>query len=244
MLLRMLYVFLPIIAAVSGVLQSVTGFGSAILLMVFLPNFFDMLQAPAIASSITFGLSSTMAWKFRKELNWKLVLLPAVCYEIGSIIVLNIAAGLDLHLLGLAFGIFLILLALYFLLFSSRVTVSATPVSASLCSFFSGICSGLFGIGGPLLAMYFLAATQRKQQYAANLQFVFALTTSINLIIRIQKGFYTLSFLPVTIIGFLGITVGKQIGLRILDKINISLLRRLVYALVGISGIRTVWGRL
>ena len=107
MLLRMLYVFLPIIAAVSGVLQSVTGFGSAILLMVFLPNFFDMLQAPAIASSITFGLSSTMAWKFRKELNWKLVLLPAVCYEIGSIIVLNIAAGLDLHLLGLAFGIFL-----------------------------------------------------------------------------------------------------------------------------------------
>lgn len=236
----MFYLFLLALSAVAGVIQSVTGFGGAIFMMVFLPHFFDMLQAPALASSITFGLTSSMAWIFRKKIKWKLVLLPTVLYELGSVLVLSIASSLDMKLLGLSFGIFLLVLAVYFFFFSNAFSVKATPASACVCGFISGACSGLFGIGGPLLALYFLAATQEKEEYAGNLQFVFAVTTFMNLIIRIQKGFYTLSFLPFTIIGIVGITFGKKLGLHILRKINISLMRRLVYALVGISGVLTV----
>lgn len=236
----MIYPILFALAAVSGVVQAVTGFGSAILLMMLLPHFFDMLQAPALTSSITIGITAALAWRFRSRLQWKLVLLPTLLYEVGSLIVLSIADNLDMNLLGLSFGIFLIVLALYFLLFSSTFSVQATPLSACICAFISGVCSGLFGIGGPLLALYFLAATREKEDYVGNLQFVFAITTSINLVIRLYKGFYLLSFLPLTIVGILGITVGKVVGLNILRRINVDLMRKLIYGLVGISGILTV----
>lgn len=236
----MIYPILFVVSAVSGVVQAVTGFGSAILLMMLLPYFFDMLQAPALTSSITIGLTAALAWRFRNRIRWKLVLLPTLLYELGSILVLSIADELNMDMLGLSFGIFLIVLALYFLLLSSTFSVRATPVSACICSFISGACSGLFGIGGPLMAVYFLACTREKEDYVANLQFVFALTTAINLVIRLYKGFYVLSFLPLTIVGILGITVGKWAGLRILEQINTDLMRKLIYALVGISGILTV----
>ena len=62
--------------------------------------------------------------------------------------------------------------------------------------------------------------------------------------VRMQKGFYTLEFLPVTIIGIIGITVGKMLGVKILEKINVELMRKLVYALVGISGVMTLFEHL
>ena len=43
--------------------------------------------------------------------------------------------------------------------------------------------------------------------------------------------------LPAVFLGFAGITVGKLVGLRILDKINPGRIKKLVYAFVGISGV-------
>lgn len=236
----MFYLILFIAAAVSGVVQAITGFGSAILLMMILPYFFDMLQAPALASSVTIGITAALAWRFRTKIQWQLVILPTILYELGSVIILNITSRLNMDILGLSFGVFLIILAVYFLFFSSSFSVKATPHSACICSFISGVCSGLFGIGGPLMAVYFLAATKEKEDYIANLQFVFAVTTAINLTIRIYKGFYLLSFLPLTVVGILGITIGKIVGLNILERINVALMRKLIHTLVGISGILTL----
>ena len=54
---------------------------------------------------------------------------------------------------------------------------------------------------------------------------------------RIANGIFTVDLLPAVFLGFAGITVGKLVGLRILDKINPGRIKKLVYAFVGISGI-------
>ena len=142
--------------------------------------------------------------------------------------------------LGIAFGVFLILISLYFLLPFPTVRVSGGLMSTAVCAMVSGMSSGLFGIGGPLMAVYYLSVTEEKKVYAANLQFLFALTSVINLTIRIQKGFYSLSFLPLTVLGILGITAGKWAGVRILERIDMKMMQRAVYALVGLSGLLTL----
>ena len=38
----------------------------------------------------------------------------------------------------------------------------------------------------------------------------------------------------------IGMTIGKSIGLRILDRLNIKTVKKLVYILLGISGVITV----
>lgn len=232
------------LSAISGVVQTVTGFGAAILLMIVMPHYFNMLQAPALTSSITLGITAGLAWTYRKHIDFKSILVPAASYELGSMVTLHFAGGLDLEMVGVSFGVFLVVIALYFAFIPPSFSIQANFLSAIICGLISGICSALFGIGGPLMAMYFLVATKSKESYVGSLQLLFAITTTINLVIRIQKGFYTLDFLPLTILGIAGISLGKLVGVKILEKINVDLMRKLVYALVGISGVMTLFEHL
>ena len=65
-----------------------------------------------------------------------------------------------------------------------------------------------------------------------------------NLIIRIHKGFYTLELIPATLIGMVGIGLGMRIGLKILSRINSNVLRKIIYAFVGVSGLLTLFDHL
>jgi len=224
-------------AIIAGIIQTVTGFGAAVFLMLFMPYFFDMIAAPAVTSAITVGLSLTLAWKFRKYIKLKVCLFPTLIYLFFSIASINLAKKLNLEYISLAFSMFLILLAIYFYVFSDRISLQATRKTAAVCAMISGITSGLFGIGGPLMAIYFISAIEDKKSYIGTTQFLFAFTNIINLLMRIANGIYTLDLLPATILGFAGITIGKIVGLRILDKINPVRIKKLVYAFVGISGL-------
>lgn len=232
----MLYAISFFTAMAAGAIQTITGFGAAIILMTVLPYFFDILQASALASSITLGVTIALSWRFRRHIDLHTVLFPTIVFQLTSLFVIQIAGGLDMDLLGIAFGAFLILVSLYFLAFDDRIAIRGTPAAAFCVSFLSGACSGLFGIGGPLMAVYFLAVTRDKESYTADLQFLFALTNTVNLGLRIHKGFYLLSFLPMTITGILGINLGKAMSLRILHRIDKEMMHKLVYLLVGISG--------
>ena len=205
--------------------------------MLFMPYFFDMIAAPAVASAITVGLSLTLAWKFRKHIQLNVCLFPTLVYLFFSIVCINLAKELNLEYISLAFSVFLILLAIYFYVFSEKISLQATRKTAAVCAMISGITSGLFGIGGPLMAVYFISAIEDKKSYIGTIQFLFAFTNIINLLMRIANGIYTLDLLPATILGFAGITIGKIVGLRILDKIDPVRIKKLVYAFVGISGL-------
>ena len=236
----MVYGAIAAASVMAGVIQSVTGFGSAVFLMLVVPYFYDMVAASAISSSIAMGLGITLAWKFRAHLQWKKVILPAVVYLAGSVGAIQVLGGIDLDALALAFGIFLILLAAWFLVFSRKIRFTATPASAVVCSAISGVTSGLFGIGGPLMAVYFVSASDGKESYIANLQFLFAVTNVVNFFTRISKGFYTFDLVPVTLLGFAGITLGKKFGLKILDRLDLESMKKGVYLFVGLSGILNV----
>lgn len=234
------YIVIMLSALFAGIIQTVTGFGAAVFMMLIMPYFFDMVAAPAITSAISVGLSATLAWKFRRHIQWKQCLLPTIIYLVFSITSIRFARRVNLEHLSTAFGIFLVLLAVYFYAFSDRITLSANWKTAALCGSFSGITSGLFGIGGPLMAMYFISTIKQKESYIGTLQFLFAFTNIINLITRITNGIFTVDLIPFVILGLLGITAGKMIGLRILNKIDPGKIKKLVYAFVGISGILTL----
>jgi len=215
----------------------VTGFGAAVFLMLFIPYFFDMIAAPAVASAITMGLSLTLAWKFRAHIRFGCCLLPTIAYLIFSTTSIRLAKQLDLEFLSAAFGVFLIILAVYLFVFSERITMQANRRTAVACAVISGISSGFFGIGGPLMAVYFISAIEEKKAYIGTIQFLFAFTNTVNLMMRIANGIFTIELVPAVILGFVGITIGKLAGLRILDKIDPGKIKKLVYAFVGISGV-------
>ena len=223
-----------------GIVQTVTGFGGGVVLMLLLPYYFDMVTAPALSAAINLGLSGALMWKFRRHFEYKLALAPCIAYLICSISVIHSAQRMDMEVLSLAFGIFLVVLALYFFLFSEKVHFGANWRTGILCGGISRANSGLFGIGGPLMAIYFVSGSKSKESYIANIQGLFTITGIINLLTRISRGIYTLELVPLTLLGFAAIYLGQVIGLKIVKKLNADLLRKLIYAFVGISGILTI----
>lgn len=232
-------VFLAPIGA--GLIQAVTGFGAGIFMMVFFPNFFPILQASALSSAISFVATCTLAWHYRKHAQWKLILLPSAVYIAMSSISIILAPYLPTETLKKTFGVVMILLSIYFLTISGKLKVKANMVSATICGMISGVMGGLFGIGGPPMVIYFLAALDEKEKYLGTIQLFFFITGTYNFIFRIIKGIYTVNLVPYTLIGIVSIIIGKKIGIRIVDRINAELMKKLVYAFLGFAGLTNVF---
>jgi len=67
------------------------------------------------------------------------------------------------------------------------------------------------------------------------------MTNMSNTLVRIFRGVYTADLIPLTIAGIIGINVGKKIGLKVLDRIDIELMRKIIYAFIGVSGMINVY---
>ena len=232
-----MYIIVFAIAILAGAVQTITGFGAAVVLMLVLPRFFDMVTAPAVSSAIAMGISISLVWKLRKHIKLQICLLPTAVYLLCSVLGILIAKRVHLEYLSVAFGVFLIALSVYFFVFSEKIKIQASWKMAVVCAMISGFTAGLFGIGGPLMAAYYISAIDDKKTYIASLQFMFAFTNVTNLFVRIFNGIFTANLLPVVLLGMLGVTIGKTGGLRILDKVHPGKIKKLVYAFVGVSGL-------
>lgn len=227
-------------AALGGFIQSVTGFGSAVVMMTVLPYFFTMLVAPSVSTSICLALTGTITWKLRRHIKLSVMLLPTICYNIASIAMIKLLGGMNLQMLTVAFGVFLILLGGYFLLFAKDKRIHFTTLLTIVFALIAGTCGGLFSIGGPFMAIYFLAATNDREEYLANMQSHFFVGNLVNMAARITAGYYTLDLLPFSLIGIVGVVCGQKFGLKVGSKLNAAKLRTVVYGYVVLSGVVTV----
>lgn len=224
-------------AVLAGLVQTVTGFGSGVVLILILSHFFDMLAAPGINNTISLFLTVILAWQYRAYIDLKKVLLPGIPYVAVSMLTIQAARSADLSMLGVVFGLFLMTLSVYFLCFDKKVKLQANVPTALTCAVISGIFSGLFGVGGPLMALYFLQITHSREEYVGSLQLLFVVGNVLNTSTRIFSGIYTLALVPVTLVGVVGIFAGKLAGNRIAGKLDAETLKKIVYIFVGVSGV-------
>lgn len=236
----MSYVIVALAALTAGAVQTVTGFGAAVVLMLVLPRVFGVVTAPAVSTSICVALSAALAWKFRKKTNFKLIALPIVVFGVCGIVIINLIKSLDLHIVGILFGAFLLALSVYNLVFAKKASLRPTKPVILLSSAVSGTFSGLFSIGGPLMALCFLPCSEDHEEYIGNMQTLFVVTNIINIIARLANGLYTVDLLPYTLVGMVFILVGKEFGIRFAKKLNIEVIKKVIYVFVGISGAITL----
>ena len=221
----------------AGVVQALTGFGAGIVQMLFFPMLLPLLSASALSGAISLMLAVGMAWQYRKHIRKDLLVVPAIVYAVVSALALSFADSFDTTVMLKVFGAFLILLSVYFLGFSGKLRVKANVGTAAVCATLSGVVGGLFGIGGPPMVVYYLAAMEDKREYLGTIQAFFCFTNTYTLVVRLLKGFYTADMLLPTAVGIAAILLGQFIGGRIQSRINGDTMRKLVYAFLGVTGV-------
>jgi len=227
-------------AFVGGATQTMMGFGASVVMMLIYPYFFGLTVAPSINTSVCLFLSGSVAWQKRDKIHWKTVLPAAAIFSVLSVFSIQMLGRLNLRVLALAFGAFLVFISLFYLLLDKRAQLRGTPLTMVVCSAVSGVFGGLFGVGGPLMAVYFLSVSNDTEEYTANIQGLFFFTNLVSLTTRILKGLYTVPLLPYTIVGVLGVMGGKFLGLRLQGRMSLDKLRKAVYAFVGLCGVLNI----
>lgn len=234
----MLFVFLPCIGG--GLIQTTTGFGCGIFIMMFFPLFLPLIQSSALSGVASLCLIATLAWKYRKNIAWKALIAPTVFYLAASYTAISLSTHVPVAGLKAYFGLFLLIIAVYFMFFDKRIHIPANLLTAGVCGTLSGTASGFFGIGGPPMVLYFLAGSgDDKMRYLGTIQMFFFITGAFNATFRAINGIFTADIMILVIPGVLGLLVGKWIGIKIIEKINIDQLKKIIYAFLGLSGILT-----
>ena len=225
-----------IVAILAGLLQGLTGFGSGIVLMLVLPHYFPILESSAIAGVIGLFLCGGMIIKFRHIIKVRELFLPVVLYMTASSLALLIGKNVNSAILQKIFGLFLLTLAVYYLVFDKNKKTHLRKLTKIIFVFLSGISDGLFGIGGPLMVVYFLNQTDTQKEYLAQIQTFFFINAFYLTLLRISQNLLSLSNLSSVIFGGIGIVLGSQLGVYLVPKINKDIVRKGIYVVIGISG--------
>lgn len=236
-----LYLYTMLASIGGGFVQATTGFGYGIVVMLFFPLYLPLLSASALSQTVSLFLLTQLAWHYRKFIRMSAVVLPAAVYLLVSTLVIWLAPGLELRWLSIVFAVMMIVLAIYMLFFSSRVHMRANPLTAVCCSALSGAASGLFGIGGPPMTLYYMAMYGAdKYAYLGTIQFFFWITNVANQITRLTSGLITTEVLLLTIPGVMGQAVGAYLGIKVVDRIPVEPFRYGVYGFLAIAGVTTL----
>lgn len=233
--------FLTFLSAMAGgFVQAVTGFGGGIVMMTFLPWFLPLLQGAAVSSAISIAGQISMVTRYHKHCHIREVIKPSLIYMIACGVALYVAPDLAVEGLKAVFGLFLIALAIYFIFFSGKFTIRGGNTSAVVCSSLSGAASGFFGIGGPPMVVYYLARFgDDKYAYLATLQLFFLVTGIYSTVGRLMNGILTLDLVWYIFAGIGGILVGNFLGSKVVQKINVQMMKKCIYIFLAAVGVLT-----
>lgn len=214
--------------------------------MQFLPLLLPFLAASGLSSAIIYAGILVLAWQYRHHILWKQLWLPSTLYVLVSVPSVFFLGKANIENLELYFSIFLILLGLYNLYNvwkAGTVRLPQNLLTTVLCSVLSGLGTAFFGIGGPPIAMYFLSlAGDDKEAYVGTLQAFFTINMSLTIAARFASGILTVELLPLAILGMATSLLGKQVGIRLLHRLNVKSLKLCICFFMMVSGIVSLLG--
>jgi uncharacterized membrane protein YfcA len=240
-----------------GVIASLTGVGGGIFIVPVLTFFYDFKVNNATATSLTTiiftAIAAAINYSRQRRIFYKTGLILIVTTAPGAYLGAWVATIIEERLLGLVFGIFMILVAIRMIISTLRTKTpnksSSTRTDSELIklrriiiigaglSFFGGVASGLLGIGGGVLIVPIMAVIMGMPIHYATATSMFTMIfTSISGVTKYYQS--NLINFPAALILAAGTVIGAQVGAYTSKKIsgrNLSLIFGIMLIIAGIN---------
>lgn len=227
-----------IVVFCAGLVHTMCGFGFGVFVQVFFPYFMPSVVS-GVSASVTMSTvtSSYTAVKAFRKAQYKKLLWPWAAFFVSNTFVVYYVTTQPDDFIGKLLAVALILLSLYFVFFSNRLKIRATPVTGIIVGLLSGILSGFFGMGGPPVALYLLACCDTNDEYLANSLTFMTVTGLYGIVVRALNGLFTWEIVLYCLIGIVFVLAGSAAGHKLVSKIPAKHVKRLIYAVMALSGV-------
>lgn len=230
-------ILLLIVSILGSFIQSITGFGCAILAMSILPLVLPFKTAAVAMALAALVMTFKVSFSLRENINYRILVIPFIASLAGRTIGVHILNSYDTNMLQKILGILLILLSLWFIFFNHAVKLEANSVTGLSAGLASGILGGLCNISGPPLVIYFFSVLKEKKEYNATIQATFFLGGLYTILLHILYGNITEEIVKLSAVAVVGVAIGSSIGLAMFSKINKKILSRIIYSFIMVMGI-------
>lgn len=224
-------------AMLGGFVQGLTGFGAVIIMMIFFPSILPIDQAAGIGSVSMLASMIGLTIRYRHYFNFKRIIVPFIVYASVATWSVHLSHVLDTHILRMMLGGLLVALYLYFTLVKSAGSRKYPWYIAGCFMIISGFFNGLLGIGGPLMALYFLSLSHSVPEYTASIQSFFMIDVFYINTVRVFNGILVPHDISYIIVGMISAGIGTIIAARLATKLDDTTFRKWVYRFIGVSGI-------
>ena len=218
--------------------QRTTGFGFGIFIMTMLPAIMSSHgEATTLSGILAMTTSLIIVIQKYRFIVWRRllpILLTFIVVSIGAIFVLK---RMEYSILNILLGITLVVVSIYFSFFSKRIKVKTTLPVQITAGTLSGLMGGFFGMQGPPAVLYFVNSEKDKEHYLAVTQTYFLVGNIMMTIARAYNGFFTTAVSMGYIYGITGVVIGNLIGAWVFRHITGSILKYIINAYIGISGL-------
>jgi len=218
--------------------QRTIGFGFGIFIMTMLPFFTPTYgEATTLSGILAMTTSVMIVWRYRRMITWSrlwLILLTFIIISAFSIFALTRIEDVILYRI---LGCTLIIISIYFCLFSQRIHLPANKRVQVTAGTLSGLMGGFFGMQGPPAVLYFISSEPSKEHYMAMAQTYFLIGNMMMTVVRAMNGLFTTTVVTDYFYGLGGVLIGTILGGWVFRYIPTRIFRYIVYAYIGISGI-------
>ena len=231
-----LFIFLLSIGA--SFVQRTTGFGFGIFIMTMLPFFLPTYgEATTLSGLLAITTSAVIVWRLREHVIWKRLWTILLTFIIVSTIAIFALKRIEDHILRQILGVALIVISIYFVLFSQKIKLPTTKKVQVGAGTLSGLMGGFFGMQGPPAVLYFIQSEPSKEHYMAMTQTFFLIGNVMMTIVRAYNGFFTTTVLTDYCFGLGGVIIGTTLGAYVFKHIPNRIFRYIVYAYIAVSGV-------
>ncbi|MET3127945.1 putative membrane protein YfcA [Arcicella rosea] len=230
------YYLFYLLALISEVIGTVSGFGSSILFVPIASLFFDFKVVLGITALFHVFSNISKIVLFRQGIDKNIAFklgIPAVIFVIIGAILNKYISQREIELL---MSILLIGLSVFLLIYSEK-TLAQTNQSLFLGGGISGFLAGLIGTGGAIRGLTLMAFNLEKNIFIATSALIDLGVDSSRAVVYFLNGYMATEFL-FTIPFLLMISiVGTWLGKKIINKIPQTVFRYIVLIVIIITSI-------
>lgn len=232
-----------VVMLVAMTLAGVIGFAANVLALPVLSMFLPLKTAVAVLMLIVAVQIVIQAIQVRHDANWREVAHIVVFVIIGMPIGFLALNYLPEQLMKGFLGLFVAVTAVKGLVDDVRGRKPGTFQERpwhKILLFLSGLLTGAFGCGGPLMVVYCRNRYRDKESFRI-MQFASgSIVMTLPCLAYAWSGAYTVAGIPYIVVGFIAVAIALKLSAKIAKRLNTAVFQKLVNVVLLISAIMLI----
>lgn len=229
--------FLWVIAALLAYfIKGLCGFANSLIFSSILSFGTNNINITPVDVLLGYPTNMIMAWKGRKEIDWKVSIPLAGLVLLGNIPGIFLLKIGNAQIIKIFFGFVIIGIGIE-MFFRERGTkkMKSSKVVLGTIGLLSGLLCGLYGIGA-LLAAYVSRVTDNSQEFKANMCVVFTIENTFRVILYLYMRILTTEVVKQVLFVVPFMLIGLFAGMKSSSLLNEKMVKKVVIIMLIISG--------